>query len=97
MAIIAYDKFSAAHAEMTETIRELNTTLNSTSKILTATLEDESKGNWAASKMNDWAPLSASISKKLARMEDLMNAAAAGDSNYQQWEAEHTGLKTENF
>lgn len=89
-----YGGFASAHAEMSETIREMNATLTATSQILTQTLEDESKGAWAASKMNDWGPLSERISKRLQRMEELMNAAAAGDSNYQEFEQQNSGLKT---
>lgn len=100
MAIFNYQRFHDEYQKLTNLIGNLEAAdassiggiMKSTDNLLHNALNDAEQSQWASSKLNDWTPIYNSLKNKLRTLQSLMEAAAAGNAEYQAWESQNSGM-----
>ena len=100
MAIFNYQSFHDEYQKLTALIGNLEAAdtssiggmMKSTDDILQNALNDAEQSQWASTKLNDWTPIYSSLKNRLKTLQSLMDAAAAGNAEYQAWESQNSGM-----
>ena len=100
MAIFNYEKFRDEYNRITALIGNLEAedessiggVMKGTDTVLNRALTDAEQSQWASSKLNDWTPLYNSLKSRLMTLQSLLDAAVAGNNEYQAWEKQNSGM-----